>query len=685
MITIPRCADLASDPLPDPYDDMINPPGLTNLLGAAGVDHDVHAVRSVSFPPYSQGDVITGQLYLDGRLVRSHGGVVTAVWRPDRVTRSIEVAGLAVRTETICVPGEFAVAVRTELAGDPGRTVGIGLSIASGIVRAEEQWHSISPQAENSQTLRGSVVIGTPADGSAAVGQAVSLSEVSFAQDQLTSTITLDAAGRAEFDYVQVLGGHQEQVQTLCTDLLGRVPELITAAEQRWDEIIAGVFDHDSDEFSGALPILETDNETVRKLYWWGIIGLIWFRRDNPASVIGRTYDTLSPRHWQTTTFIWDYSLSSLSHALLDPEVMRRHLEHWVDLDIHSHFGTSWLTGGPVGYWYSVNDFAMTRLVRDYLRCTGERGFLDAEVGTGTNQRSLRDHLDVWVHAWQGLRGEHELADYGGIDNLMECVSSYIHEVASLNAANVWCLRSAAEIADLEGRTDDAASLRAEADELIKHVQQLYVPGKGFWHARQPDGRLVEVRHCYDFTTVGTLIAADLEPAQAEEMTRFFTSELQTPTWMRALSPYDPDAAFSVRPDHQWNGAYPAWPADAARALFELGRPEVALDWLPGLAKSANQGPCGQAHFVEEAQPPLAGGARKSPAQFPYLIDWSCSSSGAWIALILEGVFGIRIAVDGTVTAAPQLGTLDPNARLTGLFVQGREYTVDTSGAHLAG
>ena len=29
---------------------------------------------------------------------------------------------------------------------------------------------------------------------------------------------------------------------------------------------------------------------------------------------------------------------------------------------------------------------------------------------------------------------------------------------------------------------------------------------------------------------------------------------------------------ISVRPDHQWNGAYCAWPADAAHALIRLGR-----------------------------------------------------------------------------------------------------------------
>ena len=65
----------------------------------------------------------------------------------------------------------------------------------------------------------------------------------------------------------------------------------------------------------------------------------------------------------------------------------------------------------------------------------------------------------------------------------------------------------------------------------------------------------------------------------------------------------------------------------------------------------------------------MAGGARKSPPQFPYLIDWSCSSSGSWVSLILEGVFGMEVALDGTVTANPQVSALDPDARLTGLRV----------------
>jgi hypothetical protein len=675
-MTIPRSADLASDVLTHTYDDMFNPPGLTNFLGTAQVDHDVFAIRSVNFPPYSHGDCLTGQLYVDGRLARSYGGTVDVVWRPDQVVRSTVVDGLTLRTVTACAPGRPAVVVQLDVEGAPGRSVRLGFALDSTATRSGSGWLKPEPPSEpNTLTAADGRVVGTGESGSAVSLQGLDGAAV-VDRSMLEATVVLDALGNGRLSYVHVLAGDLAEATEHFDACVADVSAVFSAAEVLWDKALADAFDPASDGFSGSLPILETTNEALRKLYWWGVLGVIWFRRDNPASVLGRTYDTLMPRYWQTTTFIWDYSLSSLTHALLDPAPMRKHIEHWIDLDIHQHFGTEWLTGGPVGQWYSVNDFAMTRLVRDYVRFTGDAGFLDTSVGP----KPVAEHLHDWATAWRGLRGEHALADYGGIDNLLECVSSYVHEVASFNAANVWCLRVAAEVADRSGDADRAELLRKEADEQAGHVNELYVEGKGFWHARQPDGALIPVRHCYDFNIIGTTIADDLSESQRAEMVSFFQRELQTPEWMRALSPYDADAAFSVRPDHQWNGAYPAWPADAGRALFALGRGDVALDWLPGLARTANQGPCGQAHFVEEAEPLMSGGARKSPPQFPYLIDWACSSSGSWVSLVLEGIFGVQVALDGTVTANPQVATLDPDARLTGLRVGTTTYDVTAEG-----
>ncbi len=716
MHAIPTLDDLASDPMTHRFEDTFNPPGLTNLLGAAQVDHDLVAVRSVNFPPLGSGDTISGQLFLDGRLFRALGAAVTVTWRPDRVVRRARVGALELETTTVCPPGESAVVVELRVTnhGAADHELRLALALASAVTRPAEPWLApIPPRAVNrldADRARGAIVGTCPATGAASVqgfdaapsallpgpstpvdsgadgaewrGQEIdSLSRV-----EATATIAPGASWR--IGWVQALGASRAEALAAFDRLAADVPAALEASAALWTRELTDAFTPGSGATSGALPLLETSNEALRRLWWAGVLGVLWFRRDGAANHLGRSYDTLMPRYWQSTTFIWDYSLSSTVHALLDPETMRRQLEHWIATDVHTHFGTERQSGAPVGYWYSVNDFAMTRLVRDYVRFSGERDWLARPIATADGgARTVAEHLGEWAQAWKGLRRGHALADYGGTDNLLECVSSYVHEVASLNAMNVWCLRRAAELAAADGSAARAEELRAEAEALVEEVQRLYVEGSGHWAARQPDGELVPVAHAYDFNTVAMAIADDLPAAQREQMVAFFARELQSETWMRALATNDPDAAFSNRPDHQWNGAYTAWPADAAHALIRLGRPDLAAAWLPGLASSAHQGPFAQGHFVEGIVPAHAErGAPKGPPQEPYLMDWACSSAGAFADLVIQGFFGVEVPFDGSAPrATPRLAEVDPQARLRGLRIAGRSYDVSAAGIEESG
>ncbi|MFK3677104.1 hypothetical protein ACI2IP_05200 [Microbacterium sp. NPDC090218] len=695
---IPTVDDLAADAVTHRYDDMIAPTGLTNMFGTVRVDHDLTAVSAVQFPPVSQGLTQTAVLFVDGRLFASYGAPVTHEWRADRVVRRATVGGLEIETATVCVPGKTAVAIDIVVrnTGASERDVRLGLSAAARVTRSRNAWlDAESPSERDTATVDGERLVFSSTDAAAwsvqgIVGGTAALSGVAELPDafdtgiggngrggELSVSLAVPAGGTARTGYVQAVGISAADATRTYDLVTADVPGAVGAAEEFWNRQLRAAFDPDDGEFSGALPLLETASAPLRRLYWWAALGVIWFRRDFAGNVLGRSYDTLMPNYWGTTTFIWDYSLSSVSHALLDPAEMRNQVRHWISLDIHSHFGTSSLTGGPVGRWYSVNDYAMTRLVHDYVRFTGDSGFLDEIVGDHSVAESVRE----WARAWKKLRRDTALADYGEIDNLLECVSSYTHEVASLNAANVWSMRTAASLAELQGDGATGAELRAEADALLPAVIERYLPGQGIFAAGQPDGTQLPVRHCYDFSVVGTTIADDLTPGIRDEMVSFFQRELQTDNWMRALSPWDPDASYSPRPDHQWNGAYPAWPADAGRALAALGAPGVLTDWIDGLSRTANQGPMGQAHFVEEALPGINGGARKAPPQLPYIIDWSCSSSGAWIELVIEALFGVSVATDGTVRAAGCVGALDPHAVLRGLRVGERRYDIHASGS----
>lgn len=702
--TIPTVGDLAADAITHHFDEMIAPAGLTNMHGTVVVGHDLTGIRGAAFPPVSQGGAATAALFVDGRLFESFGIPVTHSWRPDRVVRSARVAALEIETRTVCVPGESAVAIDiivTTRSAEPHSVV-LSLSLGARVTRKAGAWNAAEmPDARNTvhldpersriaftddvtdawsiqgldttATVRGSGVAPTTDEYEVGIGGMGRGGDVS---------VTLEVApGRpARVGYVQATATSRAEAEAAFDRVAADVPASVVAAESFWNRQLAAMFGG-SDEYAGRLPVLETSSDALRRLYWWGAFGVVWFRREWEGNVLGRTYDTLMPNYWATNTFIWDYSLSSVVHALLDPVAMRNQLRVWIASDIHTMFATSAVDGSPIGRWYSVNDFAMTRLVTDYVRFTGDEDFLDERIRAGSGREfTVAEHLVQWAEAWRGLRRASALADYGEIDNLLECVSSYTHEVASLNAANVWCLRTVAEVVERRGDRATAARLRSEADELRDAVLELYIDGEGYFAAGQPDGTRLPVRHCYDFSIVGTAMADDLPESVKAEMVEFFRRELQTENWMRALSPWDPDASYSVRPDHQWNGAYPAWPADAGRALSALGAPEVAAAWVDGLARSTNQGPTGQAHFVEEAVPGIHGGARKAPPQLPYINDWACSSSGAWVQFVIEGLFGLGSQGGAAQGAPAAVAALDPDAVLRGLLIAGLPHDVHADG-----
>jgi len=687
---IPRLHELGSDIMTHRHGDLYNSPGLTNFIGTVQIDVDPVGIRSVNFPPYGSGDSVTGSLFLNGRYWPSLGQPVNIQWFPDKIVRTAEWEGIGIETTTVLAFDTNAALIRIDVQnrGGSNRNVDIKLGLLGYITKAVRPWNEPTAPGEldnlvDIDTSRNAVL--HVAKGSNAVqiqGMIADNVQVQTRPAALATSFELESGETTTLWYLTVTGENVSEV-TASFDAIASNPERTTKAiRARWDHEIEAIFTPDNDVYSGVLPVLETSDESIRRMYHMGIMGVVYFRRDNPASVYGRAYDTLMPKYWQTVTFIWDYHISGLTHALLDPAVMTKYMETWLKMDIHKHFGTEYLTGAPVGPWYAVNDFALTSLMRDYLRWTGDTAWLDKPLALkdGT-QKPAADMLTMFAHNYRQFLTKNGLADYGGLNNLLECVSTYIHEVASLNAANVSNLRFAAEISRFKGDSKTADALLEEADGLLEKVQSLYVDGKGYWHARYPDDHMVEVRHVYDFLTVLNTIGDSLPQKQRAEMTRFFKEELQTPTWMRALSPYDDNSMFSVRTDHQWNGAYPAWPPLSVTGLYKIGEHDMAFEWLKGLAKTANQGPFGQAHFDENVFPLESGGSLKVSADIPYINDWSCSSNGAWLNVIIESIFGVKAGITG-IEANPQFSSFDPDAVLRGLRWQGKTYDVSRKGLH---
>jgi len=698
---IPTVEDLEAEPLVHRFGDLFNPPALTNFRGTVQSAVDITAIRSLSFPPFScsdsfppinWNDSVTGGLFVDGRYFLASGSDIAFRWRPDRITRTAEHRGLLLESVTVLPVGRMAALVRLRVTNRDGarRRVRLRFGFKSTVTMTVQGWDQPIAPAENDNEVtidRERVALMSSARRSAAVQlQGVSPRGASVDGKGIDLERELGPGQSCETYYISVIDDDVHDARRVYDEIAADPSAEISRARDDWNGVLADAFTPGNARFSGSLPRLETSNPSLQRLYYQGLLALLCVKRDSADPRRGRIYTTLMPRYWQTITWPWDYQLGSIAHVLLDPAIATKTLEHWMSTEIHQFMGTDWLTGAGVGDGYSVNDFAVTRIAYDYIRWSGDAGWLEREivVPDGSTQRVI-DRLHSYARNWERLKSDAGLADYGGRANLLECVASYTHEVAGFNAANVLNLRSTAALLELGGNNGQAARLLRDADDALTEILKLYIDGEGCWHARHPGDRLVPVRHAFDLLTVLNTIPDSLSAKQRSEMVRFFTDELQTPTWMHAMSPRDADVMSDVRPDHQWTGAYVAWPAETATGLLRIGETELVARWIEGLARTAGQGPFGQAHFAETIIPADGGGARKAPSDFPFLTDWACAGGGAWTRLVLEGVFGLDATLSSGLRATPRLEAFDADARLVDIAYRGDLYTADRNGVTRSG
>jgi hypothetical protein len=642
--------------------------------------------------PWSPGFLLTCELFLNGRILLSYapgGDEVAFQWYPHRFLRETQADGLKFTTETFMPTKQRAVAqlIRIENLRSAARKISLGFDMRAAVAKKTTQWMTYSPgEADN--------VIHWDASHGALIfeaqhSQAVSVQGISPAASHVDSgrmlviTITLAPGESKELRYVNAVDADPRSALATYDALQANFRQAAQENERAFNSLLKSAFTPGSSEFSGYLPQLETDDESLWQVYQAGFRNLIFARRASSDSKYGTTYLTLGGRVLPTLSFPWDTSLTSLSLALLDPDALRRLVENWFIQDMHQHLATDYVTGEAVGPWYAVNDMAIVRCAQNYLRVTGDFSWLDKRIGDSTTLEHLFSHATFWK---QLDKQGHGLGDYGKLENLLEVVSTYLHETAGMNAGNVSSMRFVADLLERRGDSSRARQLRADAKELAERInRKLYVAGKGWWKCGQPDGSFVEVRHCYDFLSVLDNMFEDLSGLQKQEMSRFFWDELHSDNWMRALSPRDVDATWNIRPDHSWLGAYAAWPPATAKGLYKTDQSARVSAWLKNLAKAANQGPIGQAHFVETAFPLEHGAAYKCPTDAPYLNDWCCIAGGGFTDLVIDTIFGADLTLFDGIETQPRLADFDPKARLVNLRYQGKGYVISGKGAAAAG
>jgi hypothetical protein len=361
--------------------------------------------------------------------------------------------------------------------------------------------------------------------------------------------------------------------------------------ESRWGRRWTEMFTPGNAHFSGSLPTLVTTDRKLCDIYYRSLLTLLVLHRTN-MKMCDRVFVTSGERQ-KGVVFFWDTSMWAKIFALLEPEKMKQHCRLFLACDPHRGPVYNMDLGEQWDGWYAANDSTIFLFVNEYLNVTNDAAFLDERIG----ERTVLEHLETLATNWQKLQKDKSvmLADYGDNRNLLECAPAYVNRVPSFNAANVWMMRTVAELLENRGNTTRAEELRGLANQVSRAVLSMYKPGEGVWSALHRDGKKVELRHCFDFVCIGRYMPEDLTPEIKQEMVAFVVRELITDNWMRAMSPRDQAAAVSDRPDHGPMGAYDAWPALSAESMCLLGAWRPALAFFDSTQEVLYEGVYGQA------------------------------------------------------------------------------------------
>jgi hypothetical protein len=641
---VPRLDEMAGDWLP--MQNAANPPDVNNFHDMLLVSRDL-----TSFFCYPEDWLWSGQprfgyppisLTIDGKEYQT----TDCRWYPYRaLRRNLDCGGFAVETDTRMINERRAVLMRVRITGSNiTKRAQVALSVSG---RLQPDGVSIL----NTNQRSGFVTFFRPAQKPDAVTTDNGVIYWKW-------NVELPAGGEKVIEFTAGDGhvADLEKVNANVTQWSANFSAEFDGFKLCWEKRWADAFTPGNRHFSGNLPVLITGNAALKRNYYMGIVTMLELERTQ-YPVYPRSFITSGERA-PGTQYYWDASMQSMVWALLEPAGMKATLRRWLAQNVRSGSYT-YLTdtnGFDTNQYdhitgYAFNACTIFKTALDYLRITGDLHFLDEKL---TDGKTVLQRMDEIATDWKSLvLPDSPLANYGENGNLLECAPAYINRVASANAQNVWMMRQAAALQELEGNLVHAKELRDEEDKLLPSILALYKSGDGVWYGLHKDGARVELRHCVDYIYVGNALANDLTPAMRREMTDFVKRELFASDWMRAMSLQDAAASISDRPDHGPMGAYDGWIPLTVGTMWRLGFADDAFAFYCRSAAVTAEGPFAQAHefygpIRTKYDAPVRIAERDGCMK-------ECISGVAFADVVIDSFFGFDPSLDGkTIFADPQ-------------------------------
>ncbi len=632
--------------------------GIVNGMASVGIDHDyVGVLDGLWAVPFVSSD-----FYLEPRLWGERIKTDHYTWLPFQTSRIGRIKGIEVVSTTTLIHGMRAGVLTLKLRNTGKEIKEIPLQLIANspftykvTLDKEEVWGFGTPLSKTAvtDTVYGKGILRVQGDYAIALGSDLEGIWWEEPTRRFHGKVSLKP-GRELVTSLVFSIGKKETARQQRDDLLSDPDKYVQSATDHYISQVKDLFDK--------LPRLTSDNKDLEQIYNRSLSILIMNKYEVPELALNPYYPTGSVKGGCFKNYLWNYGAVSQMLPLFDPEADKKHILQFIRSGgLYNGHAFDPITGVGNGSWYPVNQNLIIQLTYNYIKNTGDVGFLKEEVAEG---ETVLDHMIRNAMHLDDKSKPVKLIDYGPAGDHLELRRefTYNHVIPDLNGLRYKNYERVAELCKLVGNPQPYLMEHArELKEIIK--KELWDPELK-WFAYADDKGNKDVRYTVQMFYLFNSDVIDDEIEQGL-LSHLNEDEFFSDYGLHSMSKKD-IAYDQVDIDNGGGGICTIFPPQIAELLYNDGKPEMADNIMGRILWWGQRLP----YF----------GDSQVANEIDYRQDTPLQADIGTISLaesILFGMMGINAGFDGSITINPANTKLANKIEVRGLKIHGK--TIDIS------
>ena len=634
--------------------------GIVNEMGSVGINYEfVGDINGFWAPPYASSDYFIEPRIFGEKVKTDH-----FTWLPFQTKRVGEIQGVRVRSTTTLIYGMRAGVLSIELRNLSKEKKEIPVEFMANDPYVYQTsldkiavWGFGTARSKSLVTdvIDDKGVMRLQGDDAIALGCSLKNATWEEPTRRFRSMVYLQPGERKEFSLVFSMGEKKAAMKAR-NAILANPSLVVSKATDKYIAEVKNLFDK--------LPRFYSDDKSLEQMYDRSIMVLLLNKFEIPELCLHPYYATGSIKGGCFKNYLWSYGAVRKMMPLLDPRADKEHILQFIRSGglYHGHSFDP-ITGEGNGSWYPVNQNLIIDLTYNYIKNTGDSGFLNEKVDGET----ILEHMIKNAVYLEDTAKPVKLDDYGPSGDHLELrkENTYNHFMPDLNGLRYKNYERVSKLCEIAGKPQPFFMERARGLKKIMK-QQLWDPSIQ-WFRYEDDKGNKYPRYTIPIFYLLNSGVIDGEIKQGL-LSHLNDSEFLTNYGFLSMSKKD-DQYDQSDIDNGGGGGCTLFPPQITELLYDDGSSDVADGIMRRILWWGRRLP----YFGDSEVATEIDYRQDTPLQ--------CDIGSIAVAeSILFGMFGINVDFNGTISINPVKTSLAKKLQIKGLKIRGKTLDVSVEG-----